>query len=108
MYAVYVGSLAGLAGSWLILSMYLYDGVFMPDAKTTEPKTPLSIRVPTAIHQKITALATDTGQSFTEVAVSLLGAALGVETAATPGDRLTALEKELESLQKKLAALATN
>jgi hypothetical protein len=80
----------------------------MPDAKTTEPKTPLSIRVPTAIHQKITTLAADTGQSFTEVAVALLGAALGLETAATPGDRLTAVEKEIAQLQKKLKALASN
>jgi hypothetical protein len=80
----------------------------MPDAKTTEPKTPLSIRIPTAIHQRITALSKDTGQSVTEISVSLLGAALGVETAATPGDRLTALEKELGLLQKKLMSLAKN
>jgi hypothetical protein len=74
----------------------------------TDAKRPLSIRVPEAIYRKIKMLADDTEQSISQVAVSLLGAGVGDKTAATPGDRLAALEKEVASLRGKLMSLAKN
>jgi hypothetical protein len=74
----------------------------------TDAKRPLSIRVPEGIYRKIKMLADDTEMTISQVAVSLLGAGVGDKTAATPGDRLTALEKEVAQLQKKLMSLASN
>lgn len=71
-----------------------------------DSKRPLSVRVPMAIYQKLEAIASDTGQTISDVAVSMLGAGVG-EDVATPGDRLTALESEVAQLRGKLRALAS-
>lgn len=68
-------------------------------------KRPLSIRVPETIYQAIEQQALDTGLSITDVAVSMLGAATG-QAVPTPGDRLTALEREVNDLRGKLRSLA--
>ena len=60
-----------------------------------------------AIYKKLESIASDTGQTISDVAVSMLGAGVG-EDIATPGDRLTALEREVGELRGKLRSLASS
>jgi hypothetical protein len=73
----------------------------------TEAKRPLSVRLPLVIYQKLESQSEETGLSLTEVVISVLGAAVG-EAVATPGDRLTALEREVGELRGKLRSLASS